>query len=185
GRRSSTSRSCWQADVTDVEKGFGSGLRRQIERKQGIEVELPEQPEPEPTPELIIDLLPEPVATGEERLRVAQIQAELAAALDRERELRDALSHQVEAYERELAQDRDVALKEAELDQERARAESARQEAEEASVVLRIQRDQLDEEKGDLARQRAELVAEQARLAELGMQLDQRLNELASADTEK
>ncbi len=79
----------------ETEPGFGSGLRAELERKQGIEpraeIEAPAEP-------VEVPLLEESAVVEE-----LDFQAELEAALHRERHLREALQHQVETYERELA----------------------------------------------------------------------------------
>jgi hypothetical protein len=167
----------------ETETGFGSGLRAELARKQGgVQLEAPPEPAAatEPT---VVDLF----APAAEELDgdPQALRAELEAAIGREQQLRDALRHQVEAYERELASGRELALREAEAEQLAARLESARSELEERDLILRIQREQVDEERATAAAQRAELVAEEARLAELGTHIDARAQELQSVDQER
>lgn len=154
----------------ETETGFGSGLRAQLERKLGIEQEVAE-------PEIVVEQI-EPTAP-------IDLQNELEDALGRERQLREALQHQVEAYERELAAARDLALREARTDEVMASVEAARAEAEEREVVLRIQLDQLEADKSEIASKRMELVAEEARLAELARHVDSRSLELESAGQQR
>lgn len=161
----------------ETETGFGSGLRAELERRLGV------APLPELAPELFdvpIEPLEELIPTG-----VDAVQSELEAALQRERELREALQHQVEAYERELAAARDVAFRETRNDEEAASVQAARAEAEEREVVLRIQLDQLETERGEVAETRTVLIAEEARLTELARHIDSRSLELESAGQQR
>jgi hypothetical protein len=171
--------------IHERETGFGSGLRAQLERKQGgdepvVEAELPET-SVEPLGDLVQLVADEPAAASE----VAAVQAELEAAIRREQELRDALQHQVEAYERELAADRDLAVREAEFEQRAARLETARAELEEQQVVLRIQSDQIESERSELVAKRTELVAEEARIDQLATHIDSRSHDLRSDDQDR
>src|SRR5262249_47458610 len=129
----------------ETENGFGTGLRAQLQRKQA---------EPEPTeapPEAEAELELE-ATEPEERFfeaveerpfedhldvivqapppELAEIRAELEAALRREQELRDALQHQIEAREHELEATRDLALREAEAEQAASRLRAREAELE-------------------------------------------------------
>ncbi|HEY2072702.1 MAG TPA: hypothetical protein VGG88_03925 [Gaiellaceae bacterium] len=174
----------------ETETGFGTGLRAQLSRKLGIEeTEVEAAPAPEPAfPDLlplgeVVSILPEPAA--EEPSEVGSLRSELEAALGRERGLRETLEHHVEAYERELGSARDLAVREAEVEQLAARAEAVRADAEEQQVILRIQREQLESERVEMARMRAEFVAEEARVAELATHVDSRSVELESVQHER
>jgi hypothetical protein len=171
----------------ETETGFGSGLRAQLVRKQADETEPVEATVDVPASS---GAAPIEMAPVEELFRVevpdqdpevSALRIELEAALDREQQLRDALQHQVEAYERELAADRDLALREAEFEQRVARLETAGTEIEERELMLRIQRDQVEHERSELVATRTELVAEEARLTELATHTDSRSLELESA----
>ena len=122
----------------EAETGFGTGLRAQLSRKLGIE----ETPEAEATPAVVQEPPEELLPLGEllpivqeamtdEPAEVTELRSELERALTRERALREALEHQVEAYERELASARELAVREAELEQRVARAEATHAELEE------------------------------------------------------
>jgi len=167
----------------ETETGFGSGLRAQLERKQGVD----ESTEIVAEPVDVVAVAPVVALFVEEpEVRdVAVVQSDLEAALHREQELRDALQHQVEAYERELAADRDLAVREAEFEQRAARLETARVELEEQQVVVRIQRDQIEADRSELTAKRTELVAEEARVNQLASHIDSRSNELRSEDQER
>lgn len=174
----------------ETETGFGTGLRAQLSRKHGGDepeaVEAPpvETPLPDPLPiGEIVSILPEPVS--DEPHELLALRHELEAALTRERSLREALEHQVEAYERELSSARDLAVREAEVEQLASRAEASQAEIAELEVVLKIQREQVEAERVALARMRAELVAEEARVTELATHVDSRSVELQSVHQER
>jgi chromosome segregation ATPase len=175
----------------ETETGFGSGLRKLLHKQEEIEGEaLLEEPvdeydivEPEPTAE-VVAITEEPEQDGVP-LEVLELRTELEAALERERQLKEALEHQVEAYERERANDRDVAVREAEVEQQVARLEQMRADVEEQQLLLKIQRDQIEAERSEVAATRAELVAEEARVTELASHIDSRSAELESADQER
>ncbi|HEY4413917.1 MAG TPA: hypothetical protein VGN06_13035, partial [Gaiellaceae bacterium] len=142
----------------ETETGFGTGLRAQLSRKNGdaltteeaepVEVQLPDLL---PMGE-ILPLAPEPVSVEPQEILV--LRSELESALTRERALREALEHQVEAYEREMSSARDLAVREAEVEQLAARAEASRADVEELEVILRIQREQVENERVELSRMR-------------------------------
>ena len=174
----------------ETETGFGTGLRAQILRKLGNEAVETEQAAPieTPFPDVmpigeIVPLVPEPVS--DESDDVLALRHELEGALTRERSLREALEHQVEAYKREIASARDLAVREAEVEQLAARAEAARTEAEEQEVILKIQREQVESERVELSHMRAGLVAEEARVTELATHVDSRSVELQSVHHER
>ena len=170
----------------EIETGFGSGLRAQLSRKLGAE-EAPEMQDVPVVPEQPAEILPlgdvlplMPETLVDEPAEVAALRSELEGALTRERSLREALEHQVEAYERELASARELAVREAEVEQRVARAEATQAELEEQQLMVKIQRDQVEGERVELARARAELVAEEARVTELATHM-----ELTVGDLEK
>jgi chromosome segregation ATPase len=217
----------------ETDNGFGSGLRALLDRKNADQ-----------EPVVVEEHDAQPVADVEPRhvvVDVLTLQEELEAALGRERDLRAALEQQVTAYERDRAQDQNLALRIAELEQarnepsaeladlrdeleaaqerernlqhaleeqrhaqERERAEGndiavrateleqqvaelaqLRSDIEEQQVVLKIQRDQFEAERIELADARATIVAEEARVTELASHIDSRRGELESADEER
>ena len=173
----------------ETETGFGTGLRAQLSRKLGdeapdVDVEAPavELPDPFPIGD-VLPLLSEPIV--DEPAEVTALRSELEGALTRERSLREALEHQVEAYERELASARELAVREAEVEQRITRAEAAHADIEEQQLVVKIQRDQVESERAELARMRAELVAEEARVTELATHVDSRSVVLESVQHER
>lgn len=170
----------------ETESGFGSGLRAELQRRNAAagQVEPPVARAEPPVPPAVEALFPSAEPDDEDPL-VFELRGELEAALRREIELRQALQHQVEAHERELAADNDLALREAEFEQRVARLETARAELEERELVLRIQRDQLEAERREVHGVQTELVAEEARLAELATHIDARAEALESAAQER
>jgi hypothetical protein len=169
----------------ETETGFGSGLRAQLERKHGVKTatEAPADATAEgveSAANVVVPILEVPEPEVHDPLQV-----ELEAALDRERQLREALQHQVDAYDRELTAGSDLVLRETEAEQLATRLDAARTQLEEDELMVRIQRDQLEAERSEVAAQRTELVAENARLVELATHIDSRALELESAANER
>jgi hypothetical protein len=168
----------------ETETGFGSGLRAQLERNLGVEPSPTAEEQPEEAVESV-DRTVVPLLDAPDLPAVDPVQVELEAALDRERQLREALEHQVEAYERELTAGGDLRLRETEAEQLAARLDAARAQIEEQELMIRIQRDQLETDRSEIAAQRSELVAEEARVVELASHIDSRSLELESAANER
>ena len=109
----------------ETEKGFGTGLRRQLQKRQDPADEAQETPahivaeevlaETEPVYEPEFDSNGAPPAPDVEIIR-----SELASALGRERDLRAAMAEQAAMLERELAGPQGLNLRAAELDQRAA-----------------------------------------------------------------
>ena len=151
--------------ANETEKGFGTGLRAQLERKRG-----PVAPAPVPEP---VEMLDPDAEAGIDALR-----SELEASLAREEDLRSALAEQLEAYERGLDAEQESAVRAADLDH---RAEKlARAEAE---IEQREQR---------LAEREAAFGAEENRLERLAVELAEqeettraKLRELKQGDRDR
>src|SRR5579862_5005016 len=172
----------------ELEKGFGTGLRMHLQRRQAeteppadvlpiepIEPVAPAEPEqPEPAPEPVFD----PAA------ELASLRAELEEAIARERSLRDAFEHQVEAHERELAGKHELALREAEAEQLGSRLAVREAELADRERALADREELVAGERRDLNLRRTELVAEEARLTELGTQVEGWATSLQSVDRE-
>ena len=97
--------------ATEQETGFGTGLRRQLERRRGdLESHGDDLPELEPLPP---EDEREPADDGQ-RTEAEELRLELEAALSREARLRTALAEQSQARERaeDLARELDRALAE-------------------------------------------------------------------------
>src|SRR5918995_6868691 len=107
----------------DTDKGFGTGLRRQLERRRDGE-EAAEAPREAPAHVVAEEILADiPVASsqnGSSSDDVEAFRAELSSALARERDLRAAMAEQAAMLERELAGPQGLNLRAAELDQRAA-----------------------------------------------------------------
>src|SRR3990172_10166827 len=121
-----------QKDATETEKGFGTGLRAQLERRR----EPTSKGTPPPAAEealaaarkLVDTPPPENVNGSGSDAEVEAVRAELAASLTREQELRTTLADQLETREHELALDRELAARSVELDGKAARLPAAHAE---------------------------------------------------------
>jgi len=186
----------------ETEHGFGTGLRAQLQRKQD-EAETTEAP-PRSEAEAAAEV--EALAPEEQFLEpveeqpfddhvnvivqasvpeLAELRSELEAALRREQDLRDALQHQIEVREHDLEASRDLALREAEAEQAATRVAAREGELERREQVLADQLEQIANERREVNLHRTELVAEEARLAELGVQVDSMHADLEFADHDR
>src|SRR2546423_6978029 len=88
-----------EKDGTDTEKGFGTGLRAQLEKRrestegQSVKAEVP------PNVELRFELTARPREEAVDENGLAELREELAAAEAREAELRATIAQQTETYE--------------------------------------------------------------------------------------
>jgi chromosome segregation ATPase len=157
-----------------TEKGFGTGLRAQLERKQnGVEAPAPsvEEEEPRSVSEAI-------AAATLQAEGVAELRTQLEAARERERELRAALSAQVNAVELEQQTARRIE----ELDERDAQLASS-----EATVAARERSaaEQLAEAEAvreAIASQHDGLAATEARASERDKQLELKLKQVKEAE---
>jgi hypothetical protein len=186
----------------ETERGFGTGLRAQLQRKQDEAEtnEAPPQPEAAAAAELeasgteeqFLEPVEEPpfddhvnVVVQASVPELAELRSELEAALRREQDLRDALQHQIEVREHDLEASRDLALREAEAEQAATRVSAREGELERREQVLADQLEQIANERREVNLHRTELVAEEARLAELGVQVDSMHADLEFADHDR
>jgi chromosome segregation ATPase len=172
----------------ETEHGFGTGLRAQLARRHGpseaveaVEV-TPRAPAPPAEP---VGLEPEPTPDPQLEQELEAMRKQLGEALARERELRESLEHHVEAYERGLEADRDQALRLAVVEQDATKLEHAEANLSEREERLTSLTSDVAKERRELTVRRTELLTEEARLAELGVQLDARLAEAEAAETER
>ena len=159
----------------DLEHGFGTGLRAQLRLKQGDAAE--------PAPEVTAPPEPEQheQAPAPAEAEIGALRAELEEALNREQQLRDALQHHVEAHERELAAGRDLALQEAEVQQDTAKLAERETDLDERERVVHDLHERVADERRELNLRRTELLAEEARIVELGLHTDGRTAEIDAA----
>src|SRR5262249_47266322 len=194
----------------ETEHRCGTGLRAQLQRKQGevepevvaealpVEAEEPElEPrfEEAPAPPVLDDPFddgfddsfddPAPTIVQAPPPELAEVRGELEDALRREQQLRDALQHHIEAHERELEAGRELALREAEVEQASARVAARDSELQDRERRLEEQHEYVASDRRELNLYRTELVAEEARLAQLGVQVDAKTADLETADVER
>src|SRR4029453_10418901 len=140
-----------------TERGFGTGLRAQLAKRQNPQAEeqAPEPPAEQPEQGYVdyenFSSPEEPDAGAEAFGEVEDLRAELEDAKKRERELRGAFAEQVEAYERKLSAEYEVAHEQTKLEER-----SARLSGTESAIREREER---------LAAERRELNSERARLS--------------------
>jgi uncharacterized protein (DUF3084 family) len=159
----------------EIEHGFGTGLRAQLQRKQGNGDAPPVEPfELDQVPVIVSPAVPE----------LSSVRVELEQALLREQQLREALQHEIEAHERELAAGHDLALRQAEAEQLTAKAGAFESELEERERVLAERLNEVANERRELNLRRTELIADEARLTELAVHVEGRAADLDSADRE-
>ncbi|HYY33267.1 MAG TPA: hypothetical protein VE693_06730, partial [Gaiellaceae bacterium] len=105
-------------DVAETEKGFGTGLRAQLERRRETAAGKGGSKAAGPDPSGSVPAAPN-VDLSDADLEA--LRDELAASLAREEQLRGALSEQVASHERELHPQHDLAARQAELDERAGR----------------------------------------------------------------
>src|SRR2546423_6073508 len=105
-------------DVAETEKGFGTGLRAQLERRRetaagegGLKAANPDAS----------GSVPAAPAIDVSDADLDALRDELAASLAREEQLRGVLNEQVAAHERDLHPQHDLASRQAELDERAGR----------------------------------------------------------------
>src|SRR5687767_2065142 len=142
-------------DAPETERGFGTGLREQLQRRQGPATASPATANGPASFVVTVEAspalagAPAPVANDEPDL-LAQLRDELAEALGRERDLRMALAEQVDAYERRLAEELEEARRATQLDEKAGRLSER-----ESAIAQREKR---------IAQERQQLETEQKRL---------------------
>src|SRR5215210_8501511 len=141
-----------QETETETERGFGTGLRAQLQRRQEPAT-AGEGAVRSETPIVRVDLYataPASLSTNgsdAEQGDVEHLRGELAAALAREQDLRQALGEQVEAYERKLSDDHLAAKQAAELDDHGARLAQIEEDVAQRERALAAERKALEEER--------------------------------------
>ncbi|MGH3060259.1 MAG: hypothetical protein ACRDNA_02480, partial [Gaiellaceae bacterium] len=164
-----------KAKGVDAETGFGTGLRGKLEKRR----------EPD---EAADGAAPEEVAAasnGAGSVEADALRAELAASLDRERELRSELSAAFEARGESAALDSDYAARTAELDVRAARLASSEQELELREARLTEQLAQLREERERLSELETRLAATEGLTDERSQHVEAKLHELKQGDRER
>src|SRR5919108_271551 len=155
-------------DVAETEKGFGTGLRAQLERRREPAAGNGEAARAKAAP----DSLPATPPVDVDDADLEALRSELAASLAREQQLRGALSEEVAAYERELHPQHDVAVRQAELDERAGRLSAF-------EAALEERERHVAEQVAALARE-AKLAGRDEELSERQRQLDAKEQELAA-----
>src|SRR3954454_10810235 len=135
--------------AADTEKGFGTGLRAQLQRRRD-EDEDGQGPEQGPTNvELRFELTARP-AGGESEATVvsadlAALKSELDAAQRREASLRLELEERTEAFDEGMTSEKDLMRRSATLDEREAKLAEFEVDLEERERRVRDQREAIEE----------------------------------------
>src|SRR6187551_2656884 len=170
----------------ETEKGFGTGLRAQLQRRRDGEGDgVVDQGGPTNV-ELRFELTARP-AGGEGADAVVGpdvqgLRAELEAAHAREASLREQLQDRAQAYDQNVGSEKELAHRATTLDQREAKLAEFEVELEERERRVRDQREAIEAEHARVADLQAELAAEQSYAAEQHEAAEARLRELQSSD---
>jgi septin family protein len=133
-----------------TERGFGTGLRAQLQRRLNPDAEEPAAPAEQPDPSLVSYDFDTPAAAHVSdkapNSEVEELRGMLADAQKRERELRAAFAEQVEAYERKLSEEFEVVHEQTKLDELSHRLSSTENEIREREQRLAAERGELTAE---------------------------------------
>jgi DNA repair exonuclease SbcCD ATPase subunit len=177
----------------EAETGFGTGLRGKLKKRQEPPPEAdsnggpppPELEERDPAPERAT-APPEPVAASvPDTAELDALRAELAASLDRERDLRVELAAAFAERDQGIALDGDHVARSGELDLRAAKVASAEQEIELREARLTEQLQNFREERERLSEVETRLTAAEALTGERSEQVESRIRELRDADRER
>src|SRR3954451_24662265 len=173
----------------ETEKGFGTGLRAQLQRRREGEDGTPAETQGPTNVELRLELTARP-ANGETLEAVVgpdvqALRAELQAAQTREATLRDQLQERSHAYDQNVGSEKELAHRAVTLDEGEARLAEFEVELEERERRVRDQREAIEAEHARVANLQAELAAEQALAAEQQEAAEARLRDLQGADRQR
>src|SRR5438132_10596485 len=96
-----------EKDATDTEKGFGTGLRAQLEKRRDSSDGHIAKAEVPPNVELRFELTARPREEATVEPGMDALREELEGARAREADLREALAKQAEAYESTVGSEKD------------------------------------------------------------------------------
>src|SRR5919204_2871039 len=172
----------------ETEKGFGTGLRAQLQRRREGDGAPSEPPGPTNV-ELRFELTARPadgtVVDATVNPDFEALRLELEAAHAREASLRDQLQVRSEAYDQNVGSEKELAHRAATLDEREARLAEFEVELEERERRVRDQREAIEAEHARMANAQAELAAEQALASEHREAAEARLHELEGADRQR
>src|SRR3989442_5460523 len=171
----------------ETEKGFGTGLRAQLERRRSEDGRVPEQQQASTNVELRLELRAtpaenEPPAADEE---VGTLKAELEAAQRREAALRSRLDQHSAAFGDGMSSEMELEARAATLDVREAKLAEFEGELEERERKVLDQREVIEAEHARVAELQAELAADQQLAAEQLEQAEARMRQLQGADRER
>src|SRR5438034_2125299 len=173
----------------ETEKGFGTGLRAQLQRRRDEEGDEQGQDQAPTNVELRFELTARPAAAeGESTVLsadLAAVKSELEAAQRREASLRLELEKRTEAFDSGMSSEKDLMRRAATLDEREAKLAEFEVELEDRERRVRDQRDAIEAEHTRVADLQAELAAEQALAAEQQEAAERRLHDLQGADRER
>src|SRR6266516_2478149 len=175
-----------QNQPAETEKGFGTGLRAQLERRRSEDGRVPEQ-QASTNVELRLELRAtpaetEPAAADEE---VGALKAELESAQRREAALRSRLDQHSAAFGDGMSSEMELEARAATLDAREAKLAEFEGELEERERKVRDQREVIEAEHARVAELQAELAADQQLAAEQLQKAEARMRQLQGADRER
>src|SRR5439155_17562108 len=173
----------------ETEKGFGTGLRAQLERRRGDEDKAVE-PQGPTNVELRFELTARPAGGDAETVAISspdltELKSELEAAQRREAALRSRLDQQSAAYDGGMTFEKELANRAANLDAREAKLAEFEVDLEERERKVRDQKEVIEGEHARVADLQAELAAEQQHAAEQLEQAEARMQGLQNADRER
>src|SRR5436190_15487456 len=173
----------------ETEKGFGTGLRAQLQRRREGEGVIEAETQGSTNVELRLELTARPAGGDIEAVGagpdVQALRSELEAAKSREAALRDQLQERSHAYGQNVGSEKELAHRALTLDERDAKLAEFEVELEERERRVRDQRDAIEAEHARVANLQAELAAEQALAAEQQEAAERRLRALQGADRER
>src|SRR5437762_6762519 len=170
----------------ETEKGFGTGLRAQLQRRREGDDGTQTETQGPTNVELRLELTARP-ANGETIEAVVgpdvkALRAELEAAQAREATLRDQLQERSNAYDQNVGSEKELAHRAVTLDEREAKLAEFEVELEDRERRVRDQREAIEEEHARVADLQAELAAEQQLAAEQMQQAEMKMHEAANFD---
>src|SRR5215210_7009403 len=174
--------------AAETEKGFGTGLRAQLQRRRDGGDVVASEPQAPTNVELRFELTARPASEGLEPVagpEFEELRSELRAAQAREAALREQLQERAEAYEGNVGSEAELVHRAATLDEHETRLTEFQVELEERERRLLDQREAIEAEHARVADLQAELAAQQALAAEQQEAAETRLRELESFDRDR
>src|SRR5919201_2921936 len=135
-----------QKESRDTEKGFGTGLRAQLERRREADDDGSNEPARHSVElRLVLTARPRFEGTADDGA-LGDLRADLAAAHAREAELRSLLEEREQAYHRGVGSEQDLARRAATVDERDAKLAEFQSELEERERRVRNEREAIEQE---------------------------------------